>query len=209
MVELVALDGLHIGQAALVDLSRLLRPAQGLEFLLLTQVDQLCALFEFVVIGLEMLLLFPWTVCLAAQQALIIGKRHAHMGAVLLDQMSISIDCLVALAGSAAIEPFRHPLAVMLGSIRPARLAAQEQGDSVRTGLAEGAATEFCDGDDIEYCNKISRARVYVEPPLERMDDGRIMAGKPPLLSSCLARSTKKVSMLLAVSASLIVSVSA
>ncbi len=59
LIELVALDGLDIAQVALGDLRRLLGLAQGLEFLLLTQVDQLGALVELVMIRLEMLLLLP------------------------------------------------------------------------------------------------------------------------------------------------------
>ena len=96
----------------------------------------------------------PCAVGVALEQGFVILQRHIDVCRVAGDQVLILVDDLFALAGVAALEPFLHALAVVRGGVRRGLLAAQEQGDGVGARLAEGAAAEFGNGDDVEILDQ-------------------------------------------------------
>ena len=76
----------------------------------------------------------------------------------------------------------------MLGGVRRGRLAAQEQGDGVGAGFAEGAAAEFGDGDDVEILEQdfagLDVGAVAVAEDGGGQDDGGDAAGLEQLLGA-------------------------
>src|SRR5690606_24371989 len=90
------------------------------------------------------------SICLSTQQALVVGQRHIDMGAILFDQVGVFVDYLLTLVCSAAFEPLLHTFTVVFGCVRLGQFAAKKQGDGIGARLAESAAAEFSDGDDIE-----------------------------------------------------------
>jgi hypothetical protein len=84
------------------------------------------------------------------EQGFVVGGGNADVGGVAVDEVGILEDDLFSLVVVAAFKPFVDSLPVVVDAVGCGGFAAQEEGDGVGAGFAEGAAAEFGDGDNVE-----------------------------------------------------------